>query len=727
VTVADGLDVAGINRALDELAAAAGAPGNAETLRDYWSHGEGAAKIRWGTPGDHERCVKQLVLHGHMTDDQAHGYCNLLEKRTTGLYPAQHAQLEKGHAAAADEVEAGLALIEAARFAGRLHPRAAGPALVTIPGVDILAAGTWELSTGRQTFTADDLNAAVRATGCPAVGDPIIKIGHLDDRFKPGPGQDGEPAIGKVANMRLDASGAKLIGDLAGLPGWLAAPNEEGQSVIGSAFPRRSVEGSYGFTCQIGHTHPFVITALALLGVTPPGVGVLNGLGDIASLYGVTASAQWRTPPTQAAQEGTVMAVSEEDVRRAYYAAEGVPPTWWITELQMSPTQLMVTDGDGRMYRVPFTIAGAGVEFGEPDELAGMADLAASRGTGPVIVFASADDSRAVSAAGWDGAAAVRNLGDAPSKAALAKCFALPGATKSDSKLPHHDVGADGTVGAPNPVACSAAIAAINGAHGGLVGASAGDKKAAYGHLAAHLRELGKEPPPLQAAAAPGLEIDAAGGHGPHGSASEPASHEHAHPAFGSQGGDQTHSHPHSHAGDNDHAHEHAPAAAGRDRKGGSDVEFTTEEDTSLRASLGLGEDSELTPAAIVAAAAGLREQADAKVAAGGRMRLPDTVIAIERSVWEATQKEVEAGRKFREKKTREDRDALIAAAARAGKLPAANIEGWQRAWEKDPDGTKDLLAALPANAVPVNDMGQPGTGYGDDLNSDYERLFGGA
>jgi hypothetical protein len=34
--------------------------GNAEKLRRYWTRGKGALKIRWGTPGDWTRCVRQL-------------------------------------------------------------------------------------------------------------------------------------------------------------------------------------------------------------------------------------------------------------------------------------------------------------------------------------------------------------------------------------------------------------------------------------------------------------------------------------------------------------------------------------------------------------------------------------------------------------------------------------------------------------------------------------------
>lgn len=67
--------------------------GNAETLRNYWTHGEGAAKIRWGTPGDFARCVRELDKY---MPGQAAGYCNLLHHRALGMWPAQHAELEKG-------------------------------------------------------------------------------------------------------------------------------------------------------------------------------------------------------------------------------------------------------------------------------------------------------------------------------------------------------------------------------------------------------------------------------------------------------------------------------------------------------------------------------------------------------------------------------------------------------------------------------------------------------
>jgi len=67
--------------------------GNAETLRRYWSTGEGAARIRWGTPGDWSRCTKQL--HKYM-GARAKGYCQLLHIRSTGMATSTHAKALRG-------------------------------------------------------------------------------------------------------------------------------------------------------------------------------------------------------------------------------------------------------------------------------------------------------------------------------------------------------------------------------------------------------------------------------------------------------------------------------------------------------------------------------------------------------------------------------------------------------------------------------------------------------
>ena len=68
--------------------------GNAEQLRRYWVHGEGAAKIRWGTPGDWKRCVRHLAKH---LGPRAKGYCQLRHKEAMGVYTATHAKMDRKH------------------------------------------------------------------------------------------------------------------------------------------------------------------------------------------------------------------------------------------------------------------------------------------------------------------------------------------------------------------------------------------------------------------------------------------------------------------------------------------------------------------------------------------------------------------------------------------------------------------------------------------------------
>lgn len=154
-----------------------------------------------------------------------------------------------------------------------------GVALKGIPDVELVAVGSWNASTGPVTITNDDVNAAIAALECPGVHNPVLKLGHDE----PDPdGQhirwDGEPAVGWISNMRLSDNGAKVLGDYTGVPAWLA-------DAMPSAYPQRSVEISRDLKCQIGHVHPFVITAVSLLGVYPPAVGVIRSLNDVQALY----------------------------------------------------------------------------------------------------------------------------------------------------------------------------------------------------------------------------------------------------------------------------------------------------------------------------------------------------------------------------------------------------------------------------------------------------------
>ena len=62
-------------------------------LQKYWLAGAGAARIRWGAPGDFMRCVraiqKEIVEDGRppLADHVIKGLCANLHKAATGQRP----------------------------------------------------------------------------------------------------------------------------------------------------------------------------------------------------------------------------------------------------------------------------------------------------------------------------------------------------------------------------------------------------------------------------------------------------------------------------------------------------------------------------------------------------------------------------------------------------------------------------------------------------------------
>ena len=102
----------------------------------------------------------------------------------------------------------------------------------------------------------------------------------------------------------------------------------------------------------------------------------------------------------------------------------------------------------------------------------------------------------------WDGPAAKANLKNDGDRAYYRKAYAWEdskgdGTTKSEFKFIHHEVSSDGSIGAANLEACSSGIAVLNGGRGGA-DIPEGDRAGVHDHLAAHLKDAGKEAPPLK-------------------------------------------------------------------------------------------------------------------------------------------------------------------------------------------------------------------------------------
>ena len=60
---------------------------NSHTLEDYWKHGEGAAKIRWGEKGSFTRCVSHIGKH--VSGERARRICAQWHHDVTGRWPGE--------------------------------------------------------------------------------------------------------------------------------------------------------------------------------------------------------------------------------------------------------------------------------------------------------------------------------------------------------------------------------------------------------------------------------------------------------------------------------------------------------------------------------------------------------------------------------------------------------------------------------------------------------------
>jgi hypothetical protein len=70
-------------------------PTDTARLRRYWTEGAGAAKIRWGAPGDFNRCRTQLAKYVQRPDYLA-GLCANMHFDALGFWPGEHARLTSG-------------------------------------------------------------------------------------------------------------------------------------------------------------------------------------------------------------------------------------------------------------------------------------------------------------------------------------------------------------------------------------------------------------------------------------------------------------------------------------------------------------------------------------------------------------------------------------------------------------------------------------------------------
>lgn len=162
-------------------------PRETQRLRRYWTRGAGAAKIRWGAPGDFNRCRRQLAKY--VNPLFLAGTCANLHKVATGTWPGRHAITASGSPAPAFTLVASAApaLPKAEWF---LDPEFDGPTPLTIEGDHIyghlalwntchMGLGASVGSNGCITAPSSDHNYAYFRTGLVETDQGDIPVGHI--------------------------------------------------------------------------------------------------------------------------------------------------------------------------------------------------------------------------------------------------------------------------------------------------------------------------------------------------------------------------------------------------------------------------------------------------------------------------------------------------------------------------------------------------------------------
>jgi hypothetical protein len=76
------------------------------------------------------------------------------------------------------------------------------------------------------------------------------------------------------------------------------------------------------------------------------------------------------------------------------------------------------------------------------------------------------------------------------------------------------------------------------------------------------------------------------------------------------------------------------------------------------------------------------------------------------------------------QKQRADERDSVIEAALKAGKIELARQKFWQDKWDADPEGTRETLAALSPNLIPMSAAGYASTVATNESEQRYYDLY---
>lgn len=94
---------------------------------------------------------------------------------------------------------------------------------------------------------------------------------------------------------------------------------------------------------------------------------------------------------------------------------------------------------------------------------------------------------------------------------------------------------------------------------------------------------------------------------------------------------------------------------------------------------------------------------------------LPEGVVAIDATVLAQMQRDAQRGAEARAEQDKARREGLIATALQTGRITSASADEWRTRLEKDETGFGAVLASLPENIVPVEEIGHASAVVDDD------------
>jgi hypothetical protein len=201
-------------------------PKETQRLRTYWTRGKGAAKIRWGQPGDFNRCRRQLAKYVPNPQFLA-GTCANLHREAIGRWPGQ----EGGARQHAGEAITASAFSIVAAAAGELpsaewftNPGLEAPTPVTIDGRRIYGhVAAWTSCHTGYGISVGDGEVCVRPpnsvsgyayfhTGELLTDDGMVNVGHITMDTGHAPAS----MAGRIAASHYDNTGAVIADVVAG-------------------------------------------------------------------------------------------------------------------------------------------------------------------------------------------------------------------------------------------------------------------------------------------------------------------------------------------------------------------------------------------------------------------------------------------------------------------------------------------------------------------------------